>query len=102
MGAISCRPSILRTISRPPASAAERKDPPGWPGSAGRVATSDFSGLVSSAWALAKAPAKAATDSLERGIGHLHQVKVHRPGFGALGPDAVADRLLGLVRHQRL
>jgi hypothetical protein len=33
------------------------------------LAVSDFSGLTSSAWALAKAAAIAATDSLERGMG---------------------------------
>src|SRR6476659_9816917 len=66
------------------------------------MATSDFSGFVSSAWALAKAPARAATDSLERGIGHLHEVKADRSGLGALRPDAVADRFFGLVRHQSL
>jgi hypothetical protein len=40
----------------------------------------DFSGLTSSAWALAKAEASAATDSLERGMGRLRlqQIKAHR------------------------
>ena len=51
---------------------------------------------------MAKAEANAATDSLERGIGHLQQLKAHRARFGALRPDAVSDGLLGLLRHQRL
>src|SRR5262245_41947172 len=66
------------------------------------VAVSDFSGLTSSAWALAKAEASAATDSLDRGIGHLRleHIKAHRPRFRALGLHAVPDGLPGILRHQ--
>src|SRR5258705_5225699 len=68
------------------------------------VATSDFSGLVSSAWALASAAAMAPIVSLERCMArlHVHEIEAHRPGFGALGPDPVPDRLLGVLRHDAL
>src|SRR5262245_16744246 len=64
---------------------------------------SDFSGLMSSAWALAKAEASAATDSLDRGMRRLlrlQHVKAHRPRFRALGFHAVPDGLLGILGHQ--
>src|SRR6516162_4087175 len=63
---------------------------------------SDFSGLMSSAWALAKAEASAATVSLDRGMGglRLQHIKAHRPRFGALGFHAVPDGLPGILRHQ--
>src|SRR6266436_5150928 len=64
------------------------------------VAVSDFSGLISSAWALAKAEASAATDSLDRGMGGLQQVKAHCPGFRTPGFHAMADCLLGILGHQ--
>src|SRR6266700_6947604 len=66
------------------------------------VAVSDFSGLMSSAWALAKAEASAATVSLDRGIGglRLQHIKAHRPRFRALCSHAVPDGLLGILRHQ--
>src|SRR5215468_4522073 len=66
------------------------------------VAVRDFSGLTSSAWALAKAEASAATDSLDRGIGglRLKHIKAHRPRFRALGFHAVPDCLLGILGHQ--
>src|SRR6516162_9844001 len=67
------------------------------------VAVSDFSGLMSSAWALAKADASAATVSLDRGMGrllHLQHIKAHRPRFRALGPHTMADGLPGILRHQ--
>src|SRR5580704_14058768 len=69
------------------------------------VATSDFSGLVNSACALASAAARHAMDSLDRCMGAalLHKkVEAHSAGFRALGPDAVAERLLGILRHQVL
>jgi hypothetical protein len=54
------------------------------------VATSDFSGLVSSACALANAAAKQAMDSLDRCMAALRdeEVEAHGPGFRALGADA--------------
>src|SRR5262245_25354491 len=66
------------------------------------VAVSDFSGLMSSAWALAKAEASAATVSLDRGMGGLplEQIKAHRARFRALGFHAVPDGLPGILRHQ--
>src|SRR5204863_9177880 len=68
------------------------------------VAISDFSGLASSIWALARAPAIAPMVSLQRcmiGL-HLHEVETDRTGFRALGTDATPDRLFGVVRHQLL
>src|SRR5256885_16564943 len=66
------------------------------------VAVSDFSGLMSSAWALAKAEASAATVSLDRGMGglRLQHIKAHRPRFRALGFHAVSNGLLGILGHQ--
>src|SRR5215472_11619823 len=57
---------------------------------------------MSSAWALAKAEANAATVSLDRGTGRLHlqHIKAHRPRFRALGSHAVPDGLPGILRHQ--
>src|SRR5450759_351754 len=67
------------------------------------VAVSDFSGLVSSACALASAAAKAPMVSLEWCMAVLHgaqQIKTDRPGFGPLGADAMAEGFLGILRHQ--
>src|SRR5258708_40215957 len=68
------------------------------------VATSDFSGLVSSACALASAAAMVPMDSLERCMAALHaqDIKAHRTGFGSSGSDAMADRFLGVLGHQSL
>src|ERR1051326_7641079 len=68
------------------------------------VATSDFSGLVSSACALASAAAIAPIVSLERCMAGLpvQQIKAHRPGLGPLGPHPMPDRFLGILRHQAL
>src|SRR5262245_40464630 len=57
---------------------------------------------MSSAWALAKAEANAATVSLERGMGRLHlqHIKAHRTRFRAICSYAVADGLLGILGHQ--
>src|SRR5499427_10261421 len=103
--AISCCPSVLRTMSSPLASGAYRKLRSPSPDRPVRmVAVSDFSGLISSACALAKAEASAATDSLDRGMGGLplQHIKAHRPRSRALGPHPMADRLLGVLRHQGL
>src|ERR1035437_4239565 len=67
------------------------------------VAVSDFSGLVSSAWALASAAAIAPMVSLDRCIARLHaaqQIKTDRARFGPLGADAMAECFLGILRHQ--
>src|SRR5262249_1238523 len=92
--AISCCPSVLRTMSSPLDSGAWRKLRSRSPGGPVRmVAVSDFSGLMSSAWALANAEASAATVSLDRGMGRLHlqHIKAHRARFRALGFHAVPD-----------
>src|SRR3954453_21387844 len=67
-------------------------------------AVSDFSGLVSSIWAFARAPAIAPMLSLERCMTDLHVMKVEADsaGFGALGPYPMPNRLLGILRHQLL
>src|SRR5258707_8538799 len=68
------------------------------------VAVSDFSGLASSIWALASAPAIAPMVSLELCTTslHLHEVETPRTRFGTFGPDAMPDGLLGVLRHQLL
>src|SRR5947209_5673852 len=101
--AISCCPSVLRTMSSPLESGAYRKLRSPSPGRPERmVAVSDFSGLMSSAWALAKAEASAATVSLDRGMDRLRlqHIKAHRPRFRALGFHAMPDGLLGILWHQ--
>src|SRR5262245_52058039 len=100
--AISCCPSVLRTMSSPLESGAYRKLRSPSPGRPVRmVAVSDFSGLTSSAWALAKAEASAATVSLDRGMGRLRfeHVKAHRSRFRAPGFHAMPDGLLGIFGH---
>src|SRR5262249_12399581 len=71
-------------------------------GGVGMVAVSDFSGLMSSAWALAKAEASAATVSLDRCMDSLRikYIKAHRPRFRTPGFHAVPDGLPGILRHQ--
>src|SRR5262245_35317084 len=65
--AISCRPRLLRTMFNPVDISAKRKEPPASRGKGDRmVPTTDFSGLVSSTWALARAAAIVAIVSLER------------------------------------
>src|ERR1019366_3858447 len=69
------------------------------------VAVSDFSGLVSSAWALASAAAMVPIVSLEWCTAVLHgaqEIKTDRPRFGPFGADAVAKGFLGILRHQDL
>src|ERR1700751_3664769 len=102
--AISCRPRLLRMMSRPAASGAYRKDrsPRAIP-CEGMVPTSDFAGLVSSTCALASAAASAPTLSLDRHMAILRakQLKTDRSGFRPLGPNAMADSLPCILRHQR-
>src|SRR6266480_2292304 len=68
------------------------------------VATSDFSGLASSACALASAAAMVPMDSLQRCMAALHaqNIKAHRTGFGSFGSDAMADRFFGVIGHKGL
>jgi hypothetical protein len=66
--------------------------------------TSDFSGLTSSACALANAAARLAMDGLDLCTAALHaeEVEAHGARFRALGPDAMPGRLLGILWHQTL
>src|SRR5262249_49343540 len=101
--AIACRPRLLRTISRPLDSGAYRKARPGSRGDeAPMIPTSDFSGLVSSACALASAAAMAPIDSLDRCMAALQvqDIDSHRPRSRPLRPNAVPGRLLGVFGHQ--
>src|SRR5580693_8076001 len=103
--AISCLPKALRTISSPLESEAYRNVRSPSLGNGERmVATSDFSGLVSSDWALARALAIAPIDSLDRCISSLHfkEFEADGAGFRALGPKAMPGCLLGVLRHQAL
>ena len=68
------------------------------------VALRDFSGLVSSPWALAR-PLRWRRWSHWSGASadlHFHQIKADRTGFRSLGPKSVAGRFLGIFRHQFL
>ena len=57
---------------------------------------------MSAVWALARAPAMAPIDSLDRCMTGLlvQQIEADRAGFRALGADAVASHLLGVLGHQ--
>src|SRR6476660_444459 len=68
------------------------------------VAVSDFSGLASSICALARAPAIAPIDSLERCMTDLRHLEIKADGarLGSLGPNAVPNRFLGILRHEFL
>src|ERR1700684_1458019 len=66
------------------------------------VATSDFSGLASSACALARAAAIAPIVSLDRCMIVLlnEKIEADRARLRAFGPNAVAGHLLCVLRHQ--
>src|ERR1700730_18950741 len=68
------------------------------------VAVSDFSGLVSSIWALASAPAMAPIVSLQCCITGLHgmEFQTDSAGFGAFSAHAMATCFPGVLRHQLL
>src|SRR6266567_8407256 len=68
------------------------------------VPTSDFSGFVSSDWALASAAASAAIDSLDRCMGSLRLEDIEADGsvLRATRPDPVTDPLPGVLREERL
>src|SRR5215204_5733209 len=70
----------------------------------GMVPTSDFSGFVSSTWALARAAAIVPIDSLERCTTalHVHEVETDCSGLRPLGPDPMAIGFLSVLRHERL
>src|SRR5262249_5954970 len=82
--AISCCPNTLRTMSRPLDSDAYRTERPGSSGRLpGKVPVNDFSGLVSTTCALARAAAREEIDSLDRCIAHLRldHLETDRPGL---------------------
>src|ERR1700693_6383511 len=66
------------------------------------VAVRDFSGLVSSPWALARADAMAPMGLLERCMADLRvqDIKANGAGFGAFGPHPMPRRFPGVLRHQ--
>src|ERR1700728_4006270 len=68
------------------------------------VATSDFSGLASSACALARAAAIAPIVSLDRcmAVPLGEKIKADRARLRALGPNAMAGGFLGVLWHQGL
>src|SRR6516164_5648489 len=81
MVAISCWPRLLRTISSPLERGAYRNVRSGSRGNGDRiVATSDFSGLIIWACALARSAAIVAIDSLHLCMAALHaqDIEAHR------------------------
>src|SRR6266566_3944139 len=103
--AICCWPSALRTMSSPLESGAYRKVRAPSPGrSVPIVPTSDFSGFVSSDWALASAAASAAIDSLDRCMAGLlfQQTETYRAGSRSTRADAVPECFPGVPRKKRL
>src|SRR5580693_1597308 len=66
--------------------------------------TNDFSGLTSSAWALARAAARSPIELLDRCMSALpaEYVETNGPGLRALSTDTVANCLLGVLWHQAL
>src|SRR5271169_6314354 len=67
------------------------------------VATSAFSGLVSSACALASAPAIAPMVSLDRCMATLstcEKIEADRARLRPFGPNAMAGGFLGVLGHQ--
>jgi hypothetical protein len=69
------------------------------------VATSDFSGLTSSPWALASAEAKVPIEGLDRCMAapiDIDDIETDSSRLRPLGSHAMADRLLGILRHQAL
>src|SRR5580658_5025055 len=105
--AISCSPRVLRTISSPLDSGAYRKvcsapEAPPWR----IVATSDFSGLTRTIWALAKAAARLAIELLDcckvAALLIGEEIETDGARLRALGPDAMAGCFLGILWHQAL
>ena len=76
-------PKVLRTMSRPLDNGAYRNARSDPPGPSRMVPTNDFSGLLSSIWALAKAAARLAIDSLDRCMAflRLNEVETHCARF---------------------
>src|SRR5277367_2322611 len=69
------------------------------------VATSAFSGLVSSAWALASAAAIAPMFSLDCCMALLptgEKIEADRAGLRPFGPNPMAGSFLGVLGHQGL
>jgi hypothetical protein len=65
------------------------------------VAVSDFSGLLSSPWALARAAAMAPIEGLElcMDVLFIQELKADGSGFRSLGAQPVAGGLPGVFRH---
>src|SRR5580704_4798881 len=103
--AISCWPNVLRIMLSPSDKGAWRKICSAAPLPSGRmVATIDFSGLMSSTCARARAAAKLPMEPLDccMSILGMQELKGDGTGFGALGAHAMADRLLRVLRHEAL
>jgi hypothetical protein len=69
------------------------------------VATSDFSGLVSSACALARAAGNVPMVSRQRRMAvpvDVEQVEADGAGFRTSGANPMAGRLPGIIRHEAL
>src|ERR1700730_5811452 len=68
------------------------------------VAVSDFSGLTSCAWALARAAARAATESLDCCTGRLRveDIKADCPRDGKAGPHPMPDGVPCIFRNEAL
>src|SRR5262249_15175998 len=92
-------------MSRPLDNGAWRKVRSASPGAVAlSVVVSDLSGLSPSAWAFARAEARAPTDSLDRCMARprVQEVEAHRAGFGALCSHPMSDRLFGVFGQQGL
>src|SRR5215470_290444 len=103
--AISCWLKVFRTMSSPLDSGAYRKDRSAAVGPSERIVpTSDFSGLTSCAWALARAAAIVPIVSLDRCTANLRFEEIETDGarLRTLRANAMADRFLGILRHERL
>src|SRR5262245_18914785 len=101
--ATSCWPRVLPTMSRPLDKGAWRRGRGPCPGPAALiVAVSDFSGLTSSAWALARAEARAPTDSMDRCMARLRflDIEAYRAGLLAPCSNPVSDGLFGVLGNE--
>src|SRR5215472_11982833 len=103
--AISCWPNVLRMMLSPSDKGAYRKISSAAPLPSGRmVATIDFSGLMSSTCARARAAARLPMEPLDCCIAILgiQELKGDSAGFGALGAHAMSNCLLRVLRHEAL
>src|SRR5580704_14364628 len=103
--AISCWPNVLRIMLSPSDKGAWRKICSAAPLPSGRrVATIDFSGLMSSTCARARAAARLPMELLDccMAILGIQELKGDGAGFGALGAHAMANGLPRVLRHKAL